>query len=121
MSPPSLAEERPRALITIKVVHTIVWAFFAGCIVAIPVFSLRDEHRTVVWLAAIVFVEVCVLLLNRKRCPSTTLAARYTTDRRENFDIYLPLWLAKHNHLIFGTLYVAGLLFALVRWLATRG
>jgi hypothetical protein len=36
------------------------------------------------------------------------LAARYTMDRAENFDIYLPLWLARHNKTIFGTIFVAG-------------
>ncbi len=44
------------------------------------------------------------------------MAARYTEVRRDNFDIYLPLWMARYNKLIFGTLYVAGLAFALVRW-----
>ena len=49
------------------------------------------------------------------RGPLTAWAARYTTDRRDNFDIYLPLWLARHNKSIFGALYVAGAVFALVR------
>ena len=29
---------------TIKVIHTIVWGFFASCIVAIPVFALRAQY-----------------------------------------------------------------------------
>jgi hypothetical protein len=101
---------------TIKALHTIVWAFFAGCILAIPVASWRGDHRLAAWLAAIVLVEVGVLLLNRWSCPLTAVAGRYTHDRRENFDIYLPLWLAKYNKLVFGTLYLAGIAFALVRW-----
>jgi hypothetical protein len=44
------------------------------------------------------------------------MAARYTHDRRENFDVYLPVWLAKYNKSIFGTLYFAVVVFALVRW-----
>ena len=48
--------------------------------------------------------------------PLTAVAARYTSDRRENSDVYLPEWLAKHPKQVFGTLYVAGLLFALARW-----
>ena len=68
------------------------------------------------WLAAIVSIEVAVLAVNRWRCPLTAVAARYTDERRDNFDIYLPVWLAKYNKLIFGTLYVAGVAFALVRW-----
>jgi hypothetical protein len=42
-------------------------------------------------------IEVAVLVLNRMRCPLTGIAARFTEDRRANFDIYLPLWLARYN------------------------
>ena len=57
-----------------------------------------------------------MLLFNKFRCPLTAVAARYTDDRRDNFDIYLPEWLARHNKIIFGTLYFAGVAFALTRW-----
>lgn len=53
---------------------------------------------------------------NRGRCPLTTIAARYTDDRRDNFDIYLPLWLARYNKVIFGSLFGVGLLLAIGRW-----
>jgi hypothetical protein len=100
----------------IKAAHTIVWALFAGCILAIPIVSWRRSHRAAAWLAAIVAVEVVVLVLNHWRCPLTSMAARYTKDRRGNFDIYPPEWLAKYNIHIFGTLYIAGVAFALARW-----
>jgi hypothetical protein len=100
---------------TIKIVHTIVWAFFVGCILAIPVASWRGDHRMAVWLAAIVAAEVAILALNEWHCPLTPMAARYTSDRRENFDIYLPEWLAQYNKSIFGTLYCAAVVFALAR------
>jgi len=104
-------------LVTIKLAHTIAWAFFAGCIVAIPVASWLGHHQAAAWLAGIVMVEVAVLVVNGWRCPLTAMAARHTLDRRHNFDIYLPEWLAKYNKEIFGTLYVAGLVFAMVRWM----
>ena len=104
------------ALKAIKVAHTIVWAVFAGCILAIPVASWRGEHGVARWLAAVVAGEVAVLVLNKWRCPLTSVAARHTDDRRDNFDIYLPEWLARHNKLIFGALYLAGVAFALARW-----
>jgi hypothetical protein len=50
------------------------------------------------------------------RCPLTDVAARYTDERADNFDIYLPLWLARYNKQIFGPLFAAGLLFTLARW-----
>ncbi len=43
-----------------------------------------------------------------RRVGPTDLAARYTEDRRGNFDIYLPVWLARQNKTIFGTLFLAG-------------
>ncbi len=49
-------------------------------------------------------------------CPLTPIAARYTNDRRPNFDIYLPERLARHNKSICGAVYVGGLLFTLARW-----
>ena len=57
-----------------------------------------------------------VLALNKWRCPLTSLAARYTTDRGANFDIYLPEWLAKHNEVIFGTIYLVGVVTACAHW-----
>jgi hypothetical protein len=103
------------SLTLVKAAHTLVWAVFAGCILAIPAASWCGEHRIAGWLAAIVAGEVAVLGFNRWRCPLTSVAARYTNDRRANFDIYLPEWLAKHNKLIFGALYLAGVVFAIVR------
>jgi hypothetical protein len=69
-----------------------------------------------VWAITAVLFEVVVLLINRWRCPLTGVAARYTDQRQDNFDIYLPLWLARHNKTVFGWLFVAGLVYAGVRW-----
>ena len=108
-------------LVAIRVVHTFVWAIFVACIVAIPIMSWLGRHRAAAWLIAVVACECIVLVVNKMRCPLTSVAARYTEDRRANFDIYLPKWLAKYNKVIFGTLYFAGLVFALVRWAGTQG
>jgi len=100
----------------IKAFHTVVWAFFAGAILAIPFATLRREFTWVAGLAAVVLIEVAILAFNRMRCPLTDVAARYTEDRRPNFDIYLPVWLAEHNKQVFGALFIVGLLFAVLRW-----
>jgi hypothetical protein len=100
----------------IKVVHTAVWALFAGSILAIPAFAWSERWLGASVLIALVLIECLVLVANRMRCPLTDLAARYTDDRRDNFDIYLPVWLARHNKRIFGWLFVAGLIFTAVWW-----
>ena len=106
----------PQALRVVKVVHTLAWAIFAGCIVAIPVAAYVRNFQLATLLIAIVLVEVIVLIANHFRCPLTDVAARYTSDRRPNFDIYLPLWIARYNKEIFGSLFVAGILFTLIQW-----
>jgi hypothetical protein len=40
----------------------------------------------------------------------------YTDDRRDNFDIYLPLWLARYDKQDFGTLFTAGVVLTWVMW-----
>lgn len=119
MSPDDPASEgAPAALVLVKVVHTVAWAFFAGCILAIPLVSWQGRHAAAAWLTAIVFVEIAILLINGWRCPLTSVAARFTDERHENFDIYLPLWLARHNKLIFGVLFCLAIAFAFFRWRA---
>lgn len=101
----------------IKLLHTAIWAFFAASILAIPVFTWRGELGIAVSLVAVVAIEVLVLAFNGMRCPLTDIAARHTAERQDNFDIYLPAWLARHNKAIFGTLYVAAILYTLGAWL----
>ena len=110
--------ESVKALRAIKAFHTVVWAFFAGAILAIPLAAWREEFGWVIGLASVVLIEVAILAFNHLRCPLTAVAARHTEDRRANFDIYLPLWLATYNKHVFGGLFIAGLVFALVRWVS---
>jgi hypothetical protein len=100
----------------VKCVHTVVWAFFAGCIFAIPVFAWRGQFGSAIAFIGLVLIEVAVLVANGWRCPLTEVAARYTDDRSDNFDIYLPLWLARYTKLIFGALFVVIVLFTLLLW-----
>ena len=107
-----------RALLGIKILHTLVWGFFVSCIVAIPILGIWKEFRWAAILTGLVLVECVVIVANRGHCPLTDLAGRYTEERADNFDIYLPVWLARYNKTIFGTLFVLGELFVLVRWLS---
>jgi hypothetical protein len=106
-----------RRLRAIKFAHSVVWAVFAGCILAIPLLASKGRFGAAAILAALVLGEVVVLWLNRWNCPLTAVAARYTDDRRANFDIYLPEWLARYNKHIFGPLYVAGVAYTVARYL----
>lgn len=107
-------------LAMVKSVHTVIWAVFAGFVVGIPVFAAMGDMRTAFIFWSVIMVESVVLAFNGWHCPITDIAARYTQDRRPNFDIYLPEWLAEHNVRIFGSLYVAGSLFAAWRMFSGR-
>lgn len=109
------------SLRAVKILHTVIWAFFAGCILAIPVYSWRGEFAVAAALIGAVSIEVTVILVNRWRCPLTDVAARYTSERQDNFDIYLPLWLARYNKEIFGSIFVIGLLYTVARWQGWTG
>jgi hypothetical protein len=109
-----------RKLIAVKLLHTAIWALFVACILAIPVVGFVRQFRIAIILSGVVLAECLVLAANRCRCPLTDVAGRFTHEHTDNFDIYLPLWLAKYNKVIFGILFVAGELFVLLRWLNLR-
>jgi len=103
-------------LTAIKLLHTLIWAFLAASILALPLLAVLRGFRCAAILSAIVLLECVVLAANGGRCPLTDLAARHTLDRAANFDIYLPSWLARYNKEIFGTLFVLSELIVVWRW-----
>ena len=112
------ASSKPQpAVVAVKLLHTVVWLFFAACILAVPVAAGLHKFPLAALLAALVLLECLALVLNGWRCPLSDLAARFTPETADNFDIYLPNWLARHNKAIFGIIFVAGGLFALAQWL----
>lgn len=59
------------ALRRVKVLHTVVWAFFASCILTIPVAAGLGHIRIALGLVAVVAIEVAILLVNGFSCPLT--------------------------------------------------
>ncbi len=106
-----------RRLTRIKLLHTIAWAFFAACILAIPALVVMDMRRAF-YASIAVWFECAILALNHCRCPLTDIARRYSSDTADNFDIFLPNWLARYNKLIFGSLFTLSQLLLAWRWLA---
>jgi carbon starvation protein CstA len=113
---PKTSVSSPFMLSAIKIAHTIVWGFFVACIAAIWIFAWRGKYLNAALSIGMVSIEAVVLVLNGFHCPLTPIAARYTDNRRANFDIYLPEWLAKRTKPIFGGLYAGGVILTLARW-----
>ena len=93
-------------LLAIKIVHTIIWVFFNLVLVYLfyAVISDRIDYRFWIGIGCIV-AECLVLLAFRWTCPLTYLARRYSDSPKDNFDIFLPNWLARHNKLIYSTIF----------------
>jgi hypothetical protein len=104
-------------LTAIKLLHTVIWVVLAGSIISLPVLGVLRRFRWAAILTGLVVLECVVLAVNGGRCPLSDLAARFTDSHADNFDFYLPNWLASHNKTIFGTLFVVNELILLWCWL----
>lgn len=95
----------PTKLIAIKIIHTLIWLFFNFVIFYLLFAVISNRIDIWVWLGLASFVlEGLVLLVFKNNCPLTLWARQYSTSTRDNFDIYIPNWLAKYNKQIYSTL-----------------
>jgi hypothetical protein len=89
----------------LKTVHTMIWVVMASA--NVTAFYLAFVGHFNAWFFVAVTLlggEVVVIAVNAWHCPLTDVMAKYTPDRRANFDIYLPEWLARNNIKGFGVL-----------------
>jgi hypothetical protein len=117
----SSSETLANRLRRIKLLHTVIWAIMAVSIIALPWAGWSGQFRWAMGMTLLILGECLVLVFNHGRCPLTDIAARYTDDRADNFDIYLPLWLARNNKRIFGCLFVVGEIIVLWQWKRRAG
>jgi len=103
-------------LIMIKVTHTLIWLVMALATLYIFFCGLTGKEGWLLWLSIILLsMESVILIANGWRCPLSSAAAVYTNNKKDNFDIYLPEWLAKHNKTIFGAIFITGLALVIIR------
>ncbi len=89
-------------LMLIKAIHTLVWIFFNVVIFYMLYAVLADKIDKWLWICfGLVILEGLTLLLFKFFCPLTIIARRYSDSTRDNFDIYLPNWLARYTKLIY--------------------
>lgn len=89
-------------LILVKSLHTLIWLFFNFVIFYMLYEVVADKIDKWLWIGwALIILEGLTLLLFKFFCPLTVIARRYSNSTKDNFDIYLPNWLAKYNKLIY--------------------
>lgn len=103
-------------LIGIKSLHTAIWIFFNIVIAYMSYAVIVGDLDILFWVGlGFVLLEGLVLLLFRWTCPLTLIARRYSHSKRDNFDIYLPEWIARNTKTIYTTISILIVLIALIR------
>jgi hypothetical protein len=91
-------------LLAIKFIHTLVWIFFNGVIFYLFYAVVTNQINKWVWIGIGLFaLEGIILLVFGMKCPLTVMAKKYSNSYKDNFDIFLPNWLAKYTKLIYIT------------------
>ncbi len=104
------------ALTLIKTIHTLIWIFFNVVIFYLGYAVITDQIDKWVWIClGLILLEGLVLLVFRRMCPVTLIARRYSDSTRDNFDIYLPNWLARYNKEIYTAIVVIFVLILVYR------
>ena len=94
-------------LTTIKIIHTVIWVFFNVVLFYMAYAVIADQIDKYVWIGiGLILLEGMVLLSFKKICPLTIMARKYSKSSKDNFDIYLPNWLARNNKLIYTTFFI---------------
>lgn len=89
-------------LTLIKIVHTLIWVFFNFVIFYMLYAVIMDKLDNWLWIGyAIIISEGVTLLIFKFFSPLTIIARKYSDSTKDNFDIYLPNWLARHNKTIY--------------------
>lgn len=107
-------------LTLLKTVHTIIWIVMATANVTAFYLAFVGSFNTWFFLAVTLLgIEVVIIAANSWHCPLTKVMAKYTPDRRANFDIYLPEWLARNNIKGFSLLIALEIVIVLIHRLAS--
>lgn len=94
--------ESETKLTLIKIIHTLIWLFFNFVIFYMLYAAAVNKLDMWLWLGyGLIFLEGITLLIFKSFCPVTILARKYSNSTKDNFDIFLPNWLAKNNKLIY--------------------
>ncbi|MET0392925.1 MAG: hypothetical protein ABW019_07275 [Chitinophagaceae bacterium] len=110
-----------KKLILIKTIHTLVWIFFNIVLAYLFYAAITGRLDIGVWIGLGFFaLEGIVLLVFKWTCPLTVLARRYSDSQQDNFDIFLPNWLARYTKLIYTTLLAIVIMLLAYRLLFTK-
>lgn len=102
----------------IKTIHTAIWLFFNIVIFYLLYAVITNRIDIWVWICiSLIALEGIVLLVFKNVCPVTLIAKNYSNSTKDNFDIYLPDWLARHNKKIYSIIVLIAIVILIYRLL----
>jgi hypothetical protein len=108
-------------LLLIKIVHTLIWVFFNVVIFYLLYAVVTNRIDRWVWIClGLIVLEGLVLLVFNKMCPITVVARKYSDSKQDNFDIFLPNWLARYNKEIYTSIVLVSVIILIYRLLADK-
>ena len=108
-------------LILSKILHTIIWLFFNVVIFYMLYAAISNKlDRYLLAGFGLIFLEGVVLIIFKNVCPVTLLARKYSGSKKDNFDIYLPNWLAKYNKQIYISIVVVTIFITFYQFLKSE-
>lgn len=103
-------------LLGVKLIHTIIWIFFNIVIFYLLYTAVTGNINVWTWIClGIIILEGVVLLVFKNMCPVTVVARKYSDSTKENFDIFLPNWLAKYNKIIYTTIVAVAVILIIIQ------
>ena len=101
-------------LTLIKIIHTLIWVFFNFVIFYMLYAAIANKLDLWLWIGyGFVLLEGLILLAFKSHCPLNLIARKYTNSTEDNFDIYLPSWLAKYTKSIYTTIVAIAIIITL--------
>ncbi len=107
-----------KSITLVKTVHTVAFYLMSAVLMLMVYEVIADRITLITWHAAGLFLaEGIVLVLNRGRCPLTSMAERLGASSGQITDLFLPKWFADRIFKVYGVLFVASLVLLIVRLL----
>ena len=103
-------------LTLIKTIHTIIWMFFNVVIFYLLYAVIVNKIDKWIWIClGLIVLEGIILIVFKRVCPVTLIARKYSNSGKDNFDIYLPNWLARHNKEIYSIIVLIAVIILIYR------
>jgi hypothetical protein len=95
-----------RAIVYVKLVHTVVFAFMSACISVVAYSAVTGQISLLTWIAFLTaLVEATVFVGHGWRCPLTDVAERLGATNGSVADLFVPVWFARRLPLVASSIY----------------